>query len=238
MTGACAGDNGTHVAAACSMKHSLLSWFVVPTLALSIGALQIACGEDDPGSSGDGGTSSGGSSSGAADSGTSSSGGSSSSSGGSSSGGSSSGGSSSGGADGGLEATYCADITARDERCNRVDDEREGPECAGTYACTVQRIREEARQPLLECLAARDCETIEDRCYAEAAQPFAAELGTFSQDCLAKRDSCDDNFSDDYCDGTVALGGTAVIAAAKACLEKPCGEVQGCFAQAMPPCDD
>ena len=94
------------------------------------------------------------------------------------------------------KAQYCADIQARATRCNREPVGED--DCSADYACLL-KFRPEAREPLARCIATRDCDRIDDGCYADAAAPFANELGTYVNDCLAKRQACNDNFADDFC---------------------------------------
>jgi hypothetical protein len=123
-------------------------------------------------------------------------------------------------------ADFCKALADRAMRC-----ETGAPsDCSKQLACYQAAVRPEDQGNLLGCLAERDCKTIDDKCVANAASKYQSDgtVKSYVDACLAKRTSCSNAFSDDYCGYDYGLFVDSMRAAVKACLDKPCEEVKAC----------
>lgn len=109
--------------------------------------------------------------------------------------------------------------------------------CDAQAACYPRVLRPELVGPLGECVASRPCTESDDKCVADAAQPYVNDpaASQFRDACLARRQACNGGFVDDYC-GEGALFSSTVLAAWNDCLSKACGDIRACFDAAGPGC--
>jgi hypothetical protein len=126
---------------------------------------------------------------------------------------------------------YCKEAEARNARCT-PEDTFNAAECAADWACATKMWRAEDLEPVYRCFATRECDTSDDPCVADVAGKYLADpvIKAYSESCLEKRMACDDSFADDYCSVAMGVLKDEYRTQVAACIEKPCEEVELCFA--------
>lgn len=134
----------------------------------------------------------------------------------------------------GQEDAYC-EAAASHRTCNGGTSTEP---CSESGKCIYGRLMSRtAADAYFACHSAPSCKG-DDSCAAEAGRAVGgAAADAYFDECRAKLEACPDSFRDDNC--TPGLFAFPTLRdAAQACLARPCGELDDCFARALQPIDD
>lgn len=134
----------------------------------------------------------------------------------------------------GQEDAYC-EAAASHQTCNGGTA---AEPCGEDGKCIYGRLMSRtAANAYFTCYSAPSCKS-DDTCAGEAGRAAGgAAADAYSDDCRAKLEACPDSFKDDLCSPAL-FAFPNLRDAARACLSRPCGELDDCFARALQPIDD
>jgi len=137
-----------------------------------------------------------------------------------------------GGGSADIATAFCEAGIAHDEECD-AENVNTLEQCLADEDTTCfSNFRPEVQQPLVDCLAARECGDGDDDCFFDvgAEEPTAGQE-EYLDACGAKLAECPGTFGDDRCFITVFT--TEAYAAMSACLDDECADVDACLSAAF-----
>jgi hypothetical protein len=123
---------------------------------------------------------------------------------------------------------FCAADRARDLQCGYVPN---GARCKRAHKCFETQFRAGVGPGMEQCIVNRPCNQPDDRCYDEAAIPFASDPAyvAYHDACAAKFGVCEDGGIPDTCNGQLALLLPATLDDLRTCFAQPCAAVRACL---------
>lgn len=124
---------------------------------------------------------------------------------------------------------YCKALAERATKCGSTPPD--ALSCERELTCYRTLLRPEDYDPLVTCLATRDCATKDDTCVANTAMKYISDPWTqnYVKACNEKRTACMSGFADDYCGYDHGLMKDEWRTKFQACLSRSCAEIKDCF---------
>jgi len=123
----------------------------------------------------------------------------------------------------------CSDVCAKNQRCR--DGGVVDTDCVPSCISMANRVRPEVFQVYASCVLGLACGVSTDSClqaaYVRVSGSTRAIDTDFQAACEGARGACPGTLTDDDCRKSVLYLETYVTQA-KACLSRPCAEIQGC----------
>ena len=124
---------------------------------------------------------------------------------------------------------YCAALSERATKCGTGSFDK--MQCEAQLTCFKNVMRDGEYDPLMTCIATRDCSTKDDTCVANAAMKYITDPWTqnYVKACNEKRTACGGTFADDHCGYDHGLMKDELRAKFDLCLSRSCAEIRDCF---------